>query len=272
MANLKNYISRRVVKKPSSPRGISFASISLLTLFAVLALLIVVFCYPVLSEETKGVTLTEEIVRDTFSSMKNDDGNNYNASLKKMFEGPLTGTDAHDALVVITDDQCHASGWTELWLLSFQGEWVQKLKLADTDEIDFEVMDINGDGVNEVFFNTWHMSTGAASMGYYLVSLEGGKSKELFEAVGFNNEALWFLHAGEETIHDHFIVFRDIDNDGVSEIIDSEIEIAFTAEAPDSDTYDYDTPRTTSRTDKITIYRFLIDDNGIIKGIEEALY
>jgi sulfatase modifying factor 1 len=131
--------------------------------------------------------------------------------------GVFTEKGQNESIVSFYDgDQCHAEGWSEIWLLRFNnGRWKAIKNLADSDNVSFKTINIDGDSINEVW-----IEASSGGQGYFgtfgrLVSLVGNKEIILYGNEGEDNQG-----AGQDSLL-HEVDFKDIDNDKILELLDT---------------------------------------------------
>ncbi|MDY0296014.1 MAG: hypothetical protein RB296_01740 [Acidobacteriota bacterium] len=137
--------------------------------------------------------------------------------------GSFTEQGGLDAILKVEDrdNMSHADGWNKLFLLRYLQGWGLVEELEADDSIDFKVLDLQNDGILEVWVESSHMSMGYLSSGAKLLSLAGGKVSVLYENSGFDPSGAIENDAYE--IDSHEVSFRDIDGDGISEILDRHV-------------------------------------------------
>ena len=183
-----------------------------------------------LTNEIVWTFLGDATIKTLFESNFNEDNNIYDLADIKWQEGSFSKKDIVEALVSFYDNnQCHAAGYSELWLLRFENGWQIVRKIEDTDWVSFKVLDIEGDGKSEVW-----ITGGGGNQGYFgsfgkLLVLDINSTMTLYTNSGFD-----YTGAGEEgeALCMHEMDFRDIDNDGILEIIDLEKKKTYTWTGP----------------------------------------
>lgn len=175
-----------------------------------------------------GSRLNESIIRRLFESRINEDGFNYSLSDIKWQEGAFSDYNAKEAVVSFTDgSQCHAAGYSEVWLLSYDGSWKIEDKFSDSDWLDFEVVDLQNDGLLEVWVTGGGGNQGYfGTYGYLLVSFPQHKEvlKNVYTLTGFD-----YTGAAEEgeALYTHEVKFKDVDHDGILELVDLQVRKSF---------------------------------------------
>jgi hypothetical protein len=100
-------------------------------------------------------------VRDLFAAQTNKDVQAYAIDTPAIIFGSFTAPGSIEALVSVYDhNQCHASGWGELWLCAFDNLWRLDKKIGDADWAIADTADMNGDGVLELWVREGGMNQG----------------------------------------------------------------------------------------------------------------
>jgi hypothetical protein len=170
--------------------------------------------------KVNGDRIDEHVIVEVFANALNENGSNYSLSEIEWEKGAFTRIDALEALVSFYDvSQSHAVGWSETWLMSFEDAWKINRKLGEGDKVSFERVDIEDDGRWEVWLTMSSMFQGAAQTESQLISLRPDASSILYVSSGIDDTG-----AGMEgeAMRQHITEFRDIDQDGVLEILDLE--------------------------------------------------
>jgi len=214
-------------------------------------------------------SLTEEAIREAFASWEDETGEFAVTNPVEMAweVGSFTGPDAVEAVVSFVDyDQAHYALPGELWLLEKDETFTPLMMIDQSDEITFQAIDVNNDGVDEVFYRATRSVTGGLRFTHEsLVSLLGGEVRVLYNADGSD---YWFynemMYSEDEPMIDHEITLEDIDGDGILELSDTEMvgEFEYTGVGEDGYELQY-TPA------KTTVYRFITDEGNNIVSIEE---
>ena len=173
-----------------------------------------------------GVTHpTKDQVIEVFGHMKNEDGFSFSIQDIDVIPGSFTAKGEQEAIVLFFDEnQCHAAGWAEVWLLGYRkykaGKgWIPISKIIEGDWVSAKAVDIDHDGVKEVFVQTGGGNQGYFEDGYLLISLKGGKSRTLLELTGLNY--LGGIFPQETLLVQHNVHFADVSGDSVLEAIDT---------------------------------------------------
>lgn len=159
-------------------------------------------------------------IKKVFNAVLNEQKEAYELREIRWQVGSFTDSKALEALVSFYDDnQCHAAGWSELWLLHFDNGWKLDRKLEDSDWISFKAIDIDGDGKLEVW-----VESGGGNQGYFvsrgkLLFLSKLDTKVLYLNEGFDYTSA--MKTGLASLS-HKVTFQDIDNDGILELLDWE--------------------------------------------------
>lgn len=161
------------------------------------------------------------IIRSLFKDRLNEDGFPYELKHVEWHEGSFRGEGAREALVSFYDGgQCHAAGYSELWLLRSEGGWRLDEKIADADTVEYELLDVEGDGKLEAWIRA-----GGGNQGYFtylgqLVTFGPSSYSVLYSNAGEDNTGA-IVREGL-ILHSHEMGFWDIDGDGILEILDRE--------------------------------------------------
>ena len=214
-------------------------------------------------------SLTEEAIREAFALWEDDTGEFTVIDPNDIAweVGSFTKPGAVEAVVSFIDrEQAHIALPGELWLLGKNGTFTPLLMINQSDEITFQAIDVNNDGMDEVLYRATRSVTGGLRFTHQsLVSLRGGEVRVLYNADGSD---WWFynpmMYSEDEPMIDHEITFEDIDGDGVLELSDTEMvgEFVYTGVGEDGYELQY-TPA------KTTVYRFITDEGNSIVSVEE---
>lgn len=170
--------------------------------------------------------LNKKSILNLFKCVLNEDKRSYELKYIKWQEGAFTDKDAHDAVVSFFDgNQCHADGYSEIWLLRFVDGWKIDRKLADSDGGSFKPVDINKDGKMEIWITGEGGNQGCFTLIGELISLDAWGTHILYSNKGL--DCVGAQIEGKETLCSHQVEFKDVDNDGILEIIDLEVRKAF---------------------------------------------
>jgi len=176
-----------------------------------------------LTQEKTGLNsqrggLNENIIKNLFQSRLSDDGTHYLLDSIEWQEGIFTEKGAREAVVSFYDsNQCHASNGGELWLLRYGHDWNMIKKIYEADGVFFETVDVDEDGILEIMVYSNSGGQGYDFSKYELVSLKHGSRSTLYLSEGFDNTG---AQEEGEALCTHSIDFKDIDNDGILELID----------------------------------------------------
>jgi len=214
-------------------------------------------------------SLTEEAIREAFALWEDDTGEFTVIDPNDIAweVGSFTKPGAVEAVVSFIDrEQAHIALPGELWLLGKNGTFTPLLMINQSDEITFQAIDVNNDGMDEVLYRATRSVTGGLRFTHQsLVSLRGGEVRVLYNADGSD---WWFynpmMYSEDEPMIDHEITLEDIDGDGVLELSDTEMvgEFVYTGVGEDGYELQY-TPA------KTTVYRFITDEGNSIVSVEE---
>jgi len=183
-------------------------------------------------------------VKTVFSERLNEDDRQYLLSDIKVQQGCFTGYSSPEAIMSFRDhNQCHAAGYSEVWLLRFDGNWQAVRKLADHDRCRFRLVDLENDGRDEI----WIESRGG-NQGQFFTEGKLLAFRDYIPHTLYSHEGRNFLGAGREGLasHSHEISFADVDKDGILELVDKEEKswFAWTGRKWDSD---YQATRTSTK-------------------------
>lgn len=171
------------------------------------------------AEDPCGLNI--HVIGSLFEERLNEDGFPYELKHVEWHEGSFRGEGAREALVSFYDGrQCHAAGYSELWLLRYEGGWRLDEKIADADTVEYKLLDVEGDGLMEVW-----ITAGGGNQGYFtysgkLVTFSPSSYSILYSNTGEDNTGA-IVREGL-ILHSHEMGFWDIDGDGVLEVLDLE--------------------------------------------------
>lgn len=170
-------------------------------------------------------TLDRNVLKSIYGDYLRENGREEFDLSKTEFKWEQGSFAAHgnrDAVVQVNDmaNMSHADGYSKIFYFSYDGSWELIDLIAQGDVLSFKTVDIENDGVREV----WIEGSGG-NQGYFfsfgkLFSLAGGKFTVLYENDGLDN--MGALKNGEEgeAFIGHKVSFQDLDHDGVLELID----------------------------------------------------
>ncbi|MBN1882858.1 MAG: hypothetical protein JW885_11840 [Deltaproteobacteria bacterium] len=228
-----------------------------------------VLLLPVMPAMAQDSSLTEDAIREAFALWEDETGEFTVIDPNEItWEiGSFTQADAVEAVVSFIDNgQAHVALPGELWLLEKNGVFTPLLMINQSDEITFQAIDVNNDGIDEVLYRATRSITGGLRFtNQSLVSLLDGEVRVLYTADGSD---YWFynemMYSEDEPMIDHEITLEDIDDDGILELMDTELVGEFVP--TDTGEEDYELRYTPEKT---TVYRFIIDEGNTIVCIEE---
>jgi hypothetical protein len=154
-----------------------------------------------------------------FSQKLNEANNKYNPSDIKFELGAFTQVGAFDAIVSFDDtSQPHATGYYEVWLLSYENGWKIKKKLFDWDVGKFEIINLGDHKRPKIWIEGSGGNQGRFKFAGKLISLTNNHEDILFLTKGYNNLGAYGTSDMPE------IVFKDIDGDGLIEILETRVK------------------------------------------------
>lgn len=230
--------SRETGEAPGFREALSMTAFSFsMVLQRIIFILITIICSPALifgayspAEFTKQdleVPLSETIIRDLYVDfMRGQQGGyEYHEGLVIDFsEGSFSSIGATEAIVRVGDHWLsHAAGWSRIFYLRFEKNWKIELMLTVGDYSDYKIVDVDVDGVSEVW-----ITRGGGNQGYFynegeLVSLTGGEKKVLYTNDGFDYRGAMADKDGI-TAHINITSFEDVDLVEGLEIVNVEID------------------------------------------------
>lgn len=177
--------------------------------------------------------LNEDVIRSLFCSILDEDAFSYRVDDISWSIATFCGVPhRREALVKLSDsNQCHASHMFELWLLEYSQDWRRECmsgwkivkKIADADLLSFKPVDVDGDGIFEVFVNEYFLGNGGHdTMRWKVLRINEYKDclcEVLYSADGHDDRGS--LDQGEVLVW-HAITFIDMYSDGRVEIVDTE--------------------------------------------------
>jgi hypothetical protein len=163
--------------------------------------------------------LTVKNIINLFSHKLNEAINHYKLRNIRFDQGEFTRVGSFEAIVSFDDeDQPHATGYYEVWLLSYRNGWRLTKKLFDWDVGKFMIVNINDHGRPKI----WIEGSGG-NQGYFqikgkLISLENGRENILFSTKGYNNSGAF----GKFDMFE--IDFKVIDKNQPVEIVETRVK------------------------------------------------
>jgi len=200
-------------------------------------------------------SLDAQKIREIFSEYGEslEDHENKNGTYYKNIgdidwtRGSFTEQGAEEALVTFYDhNQPHVHGWSEMWMLAYDTGWKIYTKLADSGDISFRKVDLEEDGKSEVYVTSRASNQGYVTERGRLIYFGKDGAFVIYENEGFDEKGTGKDFPKSRT---HDVEFRDLDGDGISEIIDKEKHETFSL---GKDGVEYNTVRKKSETN---IYR-----------------
>lgn len=163
--------------------------------------------------------LNNNIIINLFSHKNNEAKSDYKLSNIKFKQGDFTKPGSFDAIISFDDqNQPHATGYYEVWLLSYENGWKIKKKLFDWDVGNFEIINIHDHDRPKIWIEGSGGNHGYFKLAGKLISLANGHEEILFLTKGYNNTGAY----GESDVFN--IQFKDIDGEGLVEIIETRVK------------------------------------------------
>lgn len=182
--------------------------------------LLLVLMMAVIPHPAPSGALNDALIRKLFEDSSRNQESTRGLSEIRWERGSFTRAGASEAVVAFYDgNQCHACGWSEVWLLRYTHGWQATRRLADSDRVSFQVIDIEGDGKSEIWIETSDGNQGAFSSEGQLLTLEGDAISVMYINSGHDNRG---AGVAGEAVRAHAVEFRDLDHDGILEIVDTE--------------------------------------------------
>lgn len=173
---------------------------------------------PPVAKPVKPV-LNNNIIINLFSQKLNEVKSNYKLGDIKFRQGEFTRAGSFDAIVGFDDEnQPHATGYYEVWLLSYENGWKIKKKLFDWDVGKFEIINIGDHGRRKVWIEGGGGNQGRFKFVGKLIALSEGHEDILFLTKGYNNTGAY----GDSDMFN--ILFKDSDGDGLVGIIETRVK------------------------------------------------
>jgi hypothetical protein len=219
--------------------------------------------------------LTEEAIRGAFAPWSEEMGDGSSAwdyindpQDITWGRGSFTRPGTTEAVVSFSESRLpHMNA--QLWLLKWDGKrWAPAFVIDRSDEIRFQVVDISGNGVDSVLVRSEGSITGGYRfLNWSLISLLDGEPRVLYSASGEGfwcyNE--WDYNGHQKPMTDHDVTLKDVDGDGVLELVETELSGVFVSTGTDEgDCEIHNTPT------KTTVYRFVLDGDGNVVSVEEV--
>jgi len=162
-------------------------------------------------------------------------------TVRQIEVGSFTQKGVIEALIIVDNwNRSHAAGYAECLLYRYETDWqiVGKMRFSadgitietsDTytsgsaDGITVTTVDLNQRGIKQALIVMYGGNQGYMRYRYKLISLVGGTPVGLYETTGFNNSGSSAV--GEQVAVLHEVSFRDVDGDGILEVIDTQIQL-----------------------------------------------
>lgn len=163
--------------------------------------------------------LNSEIIIKLFSDKLNEVKSHYKLNNIMFEQGEFTKAGSPEAIISFDDDnQPHATGYYEVWLLSYDNGWIIKRKLFDWDAGKFKIINIGDNERPKVWIEGGGGNQGYDNFAGKLILLSNEHEDILFSTKGYN-------YLGAYGDSDMFsIIFKDIDGDGLLEIIETRVK------------------------------------------------
>jgi len=166
--------------------------------------------------------LDNNVIISLFSHKFNEIKGSYELNDIKFEPGEFTNAGSLDAIVSFSDEnQPHATGYYEVWWLSYKNGWQIKQKLFDWDVGKFKIVDIGDHGRPKIWIEGNGGNQGYFKFAGKLISLSNGHEDILFLTKGYNNTGAY----GESDVFN--ILFKDIDGDGLVEIVETRVKAKY---------------------------------------------
>jgi len=173
---------------------------------------------PPFSKPVKPV-LDKEIIIKLFSEKLNEVKSHYKLNNIRFEQGEFTKAGAFDAIISFDDEnQPHATGYYEVWLLSYDNGWRIKRNLFDWDAGKFKIVNIGDNERPKIWIEGGGGNQGYDNFEGKLISFSNEHDDILFLTKGYNNTGAY----GESDMFS--IIFEDIDGDGFLEIIETRVK------------------------------------------------
>ena len=163
--------------------------------------------------------LDNEIIVKLFSEKLNEVKRHYKLNNIMFEQGEFTKAGVLEAIISFEDEnQPHATGYYEVWLLSYDKGWRIKRKLFDWDFGKFKIINIGVNKRPKIWIEGVGGNQGYDNYEGKLLSLANEHEDILFATKGHN-----YLGAyGDADMFD--IKFKDIDGEGFLEIIETRVK------------------------------------------------
>lgn len=139
--------------------------------------------------------------------------------------GHYTSPTATEALVFSRDgSKSHADAYTHVWLVGLQKkQWSVLRNIGAWDTVNAQVVDVNGDGLDEVMID----GSGGNGLGYYegvLYSLKGNRLEKLYHNEGHGNWEQGFHPDYEKNILENLytVSFTTPDSAGMRTMVEQQ--------------------------------------------------
>jgi len=167
-------------------------------------------------------SLDAMMVERLFEGLQNDDSRPYALHVIDWTMGSYTASDVQEALVSVHDgNQCHAARMGELWLLRFEEGWQLVSKIDESDGVYYDTVDIDGDGVDEIWIERIWGNQGYEHIEGEVIRLYGEKRVVLHTYAGHDYRGAGVGDDNDRLTVRHDLEFFDQDGDGILELRDT---------------------------------------------------
>lgn len=150
--------------------------------------LLLVLMMAVIPHPAPSGALNDALIRKLFEDSSRNQESTRSLSEIRWERGSFTHAGAPEAVVAFHDgNQCHACGWSEAWLLRYDHGWQATRRLADSDHVSFQVIDMEGDGKSEIWIETSGGNQGAFSSEGQLLTLDGNAISVMYANSGHDD-------------------------------------------------------------------------------------
>jgi TolB protein len=191
------------------------------------------------SVEIKNPILKENDVIALFRNKINENKKSYQPEYITIKHGKFTPSGDQEAVVSFWDDNQEIGAVAdqkpgELWLLKYKnGRWGIDIRIAEspTRSVEVETIDVQRDGRLELWTKQTVLDHGYMWKRDELISLDGRKANVLYNHEEYEN-GTGMYPPNEEISVEHKTQFKDIDKDGIVEIIDTKTTKTYVGKEP----------------------------------------